>query len=469
MPIRTRLGLLFTLGAIVLMAVVTGVFLFALNAGLTSNLDATLRTRAADAAAALQADPAAMVTTETSSGILVQILTDSGRLSDGSDVLGNRPVITSAQAGQAAARPRSFDVTVGASSDATQDEGRLRAVAVPGPRGTVVLAAISRVSVDDAVRRALFELLLLDGVLIAAAAAGSWLLARAALRPVESMRRQAAALSHVDAATGIQMPTTRDELAHLASTFNDLLGRLASAVERERAFVADAGHELRTPLTVLKGELELAQRPGRSAADMRTLVAVAADETERLITLSEDLLGLVTASADTEHFEDVDVARVARTASAALTTETAGREITIDPPEPEAVLAWAQPESLRRAIENVVANALRYAPPETEVHIHVDADDRCARVCVRDTGPGFPDAFIPRAFERFSRADATRHRQMADTAPHGTGLGLAIVHAVMTQHHGTATARNDPEGGAVVELTWPSRRAGPTTREQRAP
>lgn len=116
---------------------------------------------------------------------------------------------------------------------------------------------------------------------------GAWLLAAAALRPVDRMRAPAADLQTRDAAIGLAVPGTRDELARLAVTLNELLTRLHAAVEHDRAFVADAGHELRTPLTVLKGELELAARPGRSTQELMATVA-AAEEIDRLIRLAED-------------------------------------------------------------------------------------------------------------------------------------------------------------------------------------
>ena len=101
-------------------------------------------------------------------------------------------------------------------------------------------------------------------MLVLAGGAGAFWLAAAALSPVERMRRQVAALSVGDTAGGVQVPRTRDELAALAGTMNDLLARLHEALARQRGFVADASHELRTPLAVLGAELELAGRPGRS-------------------------------------------------------------------------------------------------------------------------------------------------------------------------------------------------------------
>ena len=449
--------MVFTLGTALLMAVVSALFLLTLRGGLTGNLDTTLLTRTADAVAQLEADPSATVATEASNGIFVQILSPAGTVVDGADVLGTQTLLSPAQARAASTGTQTFDRTLsfpassGASDGGTDD---LRVAAVPGPGGTVVAAGTSRDGVDNAVRRAGIQLLVLALTLVAVAALGSWLLARAALRPVESMRRQAAALRTQDAGAGIDVPPGRDEVARLAMTFNDLLGRLRHAVDREQAFVADAGHELRTPLTVLQGELELAQRPGRTVAELQDTVAVAAFETDRLVRLAEDLLVLARTGDLDRRLEKVDLVELVRDAVA---TAGPAEQVRVhlrqhdDGPAP----VTGHGPSLRRAVDNVLANALRYAPESTGIEIDVVATPLGWTVTVRDHGPGFPPAFLPQAFERFTQADQTRARGHDDRHPHGSGLGLAIVATIMTAHGGTATACNAASGGAVVELAAP--------------
>src|SRR5487761_1415904 len=115
---------------------------------------------------------------------------------------------------------------------------------------------------------------------------------RAALSPVERLRRQVAAISERGDAAGVEVPYTRDEVAALAGTMNDLLSQLWRTLERERAFVDDASHELRSPLAVLRGELELAGRPGRSPEELAAAVRGSAEEAERLARITDDLLVL---------------------------------------------------------------------------------------------------------------------------------------------------------------------------------
>src|SRR5207253_5656207 len=122
------------------------------------------------------------------------------------------------------------------------------------------------------------------------AIAAGYLLAAAALRPVEAMRRRAAAITASTPGTRLPVPSSRDEISKLAETLNDMIQRLEAAFEHERRFVADASHELRTPLALLRTELELALRRPRSHNELEQALRSAAEETERLTRLAEDLL-----------------------------------------------------------------------------------------------------------------------------------------------------------------------------------
>ena len=304
---------------------------------------------------------------------------------------------------------------------------------------------------------ALLVLLLIGGPVTLALAAGvGWVVAGAALRPVERMRRQVAELHARDAGDGLPVPRTHDEISRLAETFNGLLARLHAAVTRERSFVADAGHELRTPLSVLKGELELARRAGRSRGELARTIEVAAGETDRLVRLAEDLLIL---ASDTEspppRAQHFDLTALTRAAITARTARAGERGVTITLSPADDLDATGDPGRIRQAVDNLLSNALRHAAAGTTVTVCLGREDGQARVSVTDNGPGFPPAFLPVAFDRFTRADEARSRPGDGDEPGGNGLGLAIVQAVMTSHDGTATAENMPSGGARVTLRWP--------------
>ena len=279
----------------------------------------------------------------------------------------------------------------------------------------MVAVATSREVLDEAAKRAALQLLVLGAIVLLLAGPGAWLLARAALRPVERMRAQAAELEARDAGAGLTVPGGRDEISRLGETLNGLLGRLHEAYEREFAFVADAGHELRTPLTVLRGELELACRPGRTREQLAATVEVAAEQTERLIRLAEDLLVLDRDEREAVRFTEFDLVALAEQSppGGAGRPRAAGRSsIVVDTPQAPLPVR-GDPDRLSRALDNVVLNAVRFAPAGSEVRIAarvLPGETPLAELVVTDSGPGFAPEFLPVAFERFSRHDAARSR-----------------------------------------------------------
>jgi signal transduction histidine kinase len=234
---------------------------------------------------------------------------------------------------------------------------------------------------------------------------------------------------------------------------NDLLTRLHAALARQRSFVADASHELRTPFAVLSGELELASRPGRSQAELADAVASAAEEAARLSRITDDLLTL--ASSDERQL----AIRAAPTPLAELLTrscEQAARRaadggvtfaVSADPPD---LTAQVDADRIRQAVDNLIENALRFAPRGTQVELSAVRSGSGVTITIADSGSGFPTDFLPVAFERFRRPDDGRARQAG-----GAGLGLAIVDAIARAHGGAATASNRQAGGAIIELHLP--------------
>ena len=176
-------------------------------------------------------------------------------------------------------------------------------------RDRVLVVGTSLEETNEAVGRVQNGLIIGGAAAVALAAIGGWVLATAALRPVEHMRRRAASISAHDPTARLPVPATRDEVASLAETMNELLGRLQGALQRQREFVADAGHELRTPLAILQTELELAQRGGRTPEELQEAIAHAAIETDRLARMADELLFLARGDSDrlTARREPVDL------------------------------------------------------------------------------------------------------------------------------------------------------------------
>jgi signal transduction histidine kinase len=319
-------------------------------------------------------------------------------------------------------------------------QGPVRVVAGPVPGGRIVVSAQSLADRDAAVADLRNELATGFPIVLLAAAVGAYLLAAAALRPVERMRVRAAGISATDAHARLPVPPAHDEVQHLGTTFNELLQRLQDALERERQFVIDAGHELRTPLSLLTTELELALRRPRSNPELIAALRSALDETARLSRLARDLLTV----ADTGSFAKpptIDLRSHLQTIGDRY-RHSLGDQLEIDCPADQHVRA--DPDDLDRIISNLIDNATQHGAPPITIHARrVNADG--VEIRVGDHGPGFPPDFLPRALDRFTRADTAR-------TTGGTGLGLAIVDTLTQRNHGSVTANNHPAGGAEITI-----------------
>jgi signal transduction histidine kinase len=319
-------------------------------------------------------------------------------------------------------------------------EGPVRVAAGAAPGGRIVVAAQSLADRDAAVADLRNELATGFPIVLLAAALGAYLLAAAALRPVERMRARAAGISAIDGHARLPVPPARDEIHHLGTTFNELLQRLQDALERERQFVSDAGHELRTPLSLLTTELELALRRPRTNPELVAAIRSALNETTRLSRLARDLLTVADTGRSAEP-PTVDL-RAQLLATGERYRHSLDGQLDIDCPASQYVRA--DRDDLDRIISNLIDNATQHGAPPITVHVKsVGADN--VEIRVADHGPGFPEGFLPRAFDRFSRADTAR-------TTGGAGLGLAIVDTLTQRNHGTVTADNRPAGGAEITI-----------------
>lgn len=334
---------------------------------------------------------------------------------------------------------------------------RLRVLAVPIRNNPSVAAAVVAADLEAVAeaQQALLGAFVPAGLaaLLLAGLAG-WAVARRGLAPVSRMVAEAETIHAGDLQRRLPVPGTADEIARLGHTLNAMLTRLSQAIERERAFTADASHELRTPLTILRAEVELARNRTRDPPQ-RAALASALEEADRLAGLIDDLLVLARADADQlNQRERVDVGDLAGMVASRFEVLAAQRAIQVA--ASGAAVVHGDRRGLERALANLLDNALRHTPPGGRVEVGVRPANGGAVIVVADTGPGVDPHLLGRLFDRFTRADSARGRDGG-----GAGLGMSIVAAVAAAHSGSVTAANRNGGGLAVTIHLPGPTPGP--------
>ena len=342
---------------------------------------------------------------------------------------------------------------------------RVRAVSAGPPDAPV--SVIAAVPIGDvlATRTALRNALLITfPVLLGALAAVAWRVIGWTLRPVEQLRVGAEQISGTPGARGdgaerLPVPPAADEIRALAITLNGMLDRLAAARERQRAFVADAAHELRSPLASMRAQLEVADRLGEAGSLPADLLA----DVSRLSVLVEDLLLLARSDADARAPAEVSELD-ARTLLAEVAAPHADQRVSVTVVVGPAVMITANAEELRRALGNLVANAVRHAHSRVELSAGLDRNE--VVLTVRDDGPGIPPEDRVRVFERFTRLDDARARDSG-----GSGLGLPIARELVHRAGGDVSlvdAEPPWTMAAVIRLPATRSTASPVTDAYRS-
>jgi two-component system OmpR family sensor kinase len=444
-PIRLRLTLAFAVVMTAVLAAMGAWVYVRVGGALLTSLDQSLRSQSAEALAHASRGEPGLVDRDVAGGTtLAQLVDANGRLVR-STPAGLKPLLSGRDAARVAAGAQVIE-----SITLTKPKGDWRVLAVRSPAsGDVVVVARSLEPREESLHRLLRELLFAGPLALLLASLAGYGLAAAALRPVEAMRRRAAGVT-ATAPGRLPVPPSRDEISRLATTLNEMLARLESSLEHERRFVADASHELRTPLALLRAELEIALRRKRSPAELEATLHSAAEETERLSRLAEDLL--LIARADSSPLplrrERVPADDVLATVATRFARRGERERRSIRVEESDAMLD-ADPQRLEQGLDNLVDNALAHGAGN--VVLFARRRGELVELHVEDDGPGFPDEFLPRAFDRFSRADEARSRG-------GSGLGLSIVELIASAHGGAVGAANKPDGGADVWIAVPAGR-----------
>ena len=448
--VRARITILAAL--VVAATLVTGgVGLIAtLRHELTSHRDELSRARAVDLAQQAQVGDLPRVITDIGEDSVAQLTADDGSVLAASSGLRGQGSIS--PPGDASETPSVRTLRDVPDDDETENY-RVWVLVTDTPSGPVtVIVGSSLESVDEAVRSVQRSLLVGVPLTLILLAFSTRLLVGRALRPVEDIRAEVAAISAHALDRRVPVPAAKDEVARLAHTMNGMLDRLETSSRRQQEFVADASHELQSPLAAFRVQLEVAlQHPEvvewpRLARDLLS----DSDGMERLV---RDLLFL--AQEDAGHYlpatqpMDLDVvvldevARLRHRVSIAFDT----RQVSAAP------LVGSR-DDLTRLTRNLLDNAVAHAV--TEVRIALSCSAGRARLLVSDDGPGIPAEHHERVFERFSRVEGARNRPGGGASGTGTGLGLAIARVIVLRHQGTIHVESGPDGGASLVVQLPA-------------
>jgi heavy metal sensor kinase len=457
LPIRVRLTLWYGgLLASALIIFAGAVYLIMANA-LQSNLDASLRSRVSQLRSATKLDNGRLVYPRQEEQTDEPLVPDVILQPSGSVFVGNlpsslRPDLTGARL------PRQPGTRIGTVND-------LRYAVTPIENGKRIAGYIvvwqSLESVDDARHSLLWVLLAAGPLLLLAASIGGFLLARRSLEPVTHVTHTASAISTADLAARVPVSPARDELSELAATFNDMLDRLQSGVQRERRFAADASHELRSPLAVIRAEATLALDRPRGDEEYRRVLQVIDEQAAAM----EDLVGglLLLARAETLRSQEHEPVPVERIAAAAISLsepvmDTTG--VTVDSQIEPGLLVEGSSALLTRALRNLIDNAVKVSPPGGTVRLLARRERDELILDVEDAGTGISEQDQQHLFEPFFQVSAAR------TPGDSHGLGLAICRRIVTAHGGEVTVESTPGQGARFRITLPLARRAAVSREE---
>jgi heavy metal sensor kinase len=284
------------------------------------------------------------------------------------------------------------------------------------------------------------------------AGGGGWLLAHRALRPVDQMVKTARRISAEHLAGRLETAGTNDELDRLAQTLNEMFERLDAAFREMRQFSADASHELQTPLTILKGEIEVALRSGRTPEEYRGILQSALEEINRIARLVEGLLLLARADAGVLRVDTqlVDLAQLLEEVykQGLILAKARNVHLRIGPVQPLSV--QGDPELLRRLLLNLVDNGIKYTAPGGEVALSIQKDGTRASLRIADTGIGLSPEEQKEIFKRFYRSTEAR-----TGGEGGAGLGLCIARSIAEAHGGKIEVESTPGRGSSFTVLLP--------------
>ncbi|MGB3484229.1 MAG: HAMP domain-containing sensor histidine kinase [Mycobacterium sp.] len=298
-----------------------------------------------------------------------------------------------------------------------------------------------------------YSLLALGAIFLISLVVG-WFVAGRLLRPVGEITRTAHRLSASDLSQRINATGPKDELRTLADTIDGMLDRLDEAFRTERALVEDVSHELRNPVAVIQANVEAVLADDRATAEERAnALAVISRATTRMSRLLEDLLATARRRSGSFSDQQVDLATFAADVVDEHRLLAGERPLQVRTRLAAGPVVYADPESLARALANLLSNSIRLAPKDSELFIASGSTQGWAWLAVRDQGPGIAEEDRQRVFDRFRRAESTAETRRR----RGSGLGLAIARQIVESHEGKLTLFSTAGAGSTFVIWLPDR------------
>lgn len=279
-----------------------------------------------------------------------------------------------------------------------------------------------------------------------------WAVAGRVLAPIGRITAVARDIQATDLSRRIALRGPPDELKELADTFDAMLARLDDAFEGQQRFIQETSHELRNPLAVIRTNLDVALADPDAGADgLRHTAELVSRSAARMSRLVDDLLVYARRGAPAHEVGPLDLAVVVAEAAEEFRAPARLRDLTVTASAPSGLLVHGDRIALRRAVANLLTNAVRLAPVGTTISVGAGRVDERVWVSVADEGPGIPEAERHLVFQRFWRGDRSSAREDGRS-----GLGLAIVEQIMRDHNGNIAVEPSPAGGTVFTLSLPA-------------